>query len=411
LSEQSPYSASRLPRTFRALRHRNFRLFFLGQIVSLTGTWMQTVAQGWLVYRLTDSPFMLGLVNLVALLPVAPISLLAGVISDRFPRRVVILVAEVVLAGQALLLALLTWRGIVQVWHVMVLSFVLGLAAALEQPARLAFVMDTVGREDISNAVALNSTVFNGARIVGPALAGLLVAWTGEQGCFLVNALTYLGMILALLLMRMDDKPRLQASGVGRSFLEGLRYLRQQRTILVLLSLSAIASYFALPYVTLMPAFARDVLGVGAEGLGFLMTAVGVGAVAGALGVASLRVGDRGLILSLANLLFPATLVFFSLARAYPLNLGLLTLVGASYITQQALANALIQINTDEAYLGRVMSIFGLLFNGMSRVGALQVGAVAEVTGVPVAIASSAALAIVWGLFVLWRWPFVRRIP
>ena len=267
---------SRWPRTHRALRHRNFRLYWTGQVASLVGTWMQIVAQGWLVYRLTDSPMMLGLVNVVGLVPVVPVSLLAGVLSDRFSRKKLIIVTEIVLMLQALILAYLTWSGIVQVWHVIALSFVLGGAAALEQPARLAFVVDTVGKEDLSNAVALNSSMYNVARIVGPAAAGLLVAWIGEAGCFLINGITYVPIIFAMVAIRLPSreatKEKLQVMG---SLASGFRYTWDTRAIRSLLLIVALSSFFTLPYITLMPVFARDVLAAGPEGLGFLMMAVG----------------------------------------------------------------------------------------------------------------------------------------
>jgi MFS family permease len=408
--EPSP-RVPRWSRTFLALGHRNFRLFWAGQIVSLTGTWMQIVAQGWLVYRLTDSAFTLGLVNVVGLLPVVPISLLAGVISDRFPRRNLIFITEIVLMLQALLLATLTWLDAIQIWHVIALSFVLGAAAALEQPTRLAFVVDMVGKEDLTNAVALSASAYNSARIVGPSIAGLLVAWIGEAGCFFVNGVTYMAVILALLAIRLPPpttpKTRLQ---IASSLMSGLRYIWGTRTIRALMVIVALSSFFTLPYIALMPVFARDVLQVGPEGLGFLMTGVGIGAISGALGVASIQTGRRGKWLTWGNVIGPAFLVLFCLSRSFPLSLVLIVLVGASNAVRQTLANSLIQIIASEEYHGRVMSVFNLLFNGMSRVGALGVGAVAEVTGVTWAIGIGAAISAILGLIVIWRMPYVHRL-
>jgi MFS family permease len=373
---------------------------------------MQIVAQGWLVYRLTDSPLMLGLTNVVGLLPVVPLSLLAGVLSDRFSRRKLIIITETVLMLQALGLAYLTWLGIVQIWHVMVLSFVLGGAAALEQPARLAFVVDTVGKEDLSNAVALNSSVYNAARIVGPALAGLLVAWIGEAGCFLINGLTYLPVILAMFAIHLPfqqaEKEKLQ---VMSSLASGFRYVRDTRVIRSLLLIVAFSSFFTLPYITLMPVFARDVLEAGPEGLGFLMTAVGAGAIAGALAVANVESGRRGGWLMLGNLLGPVFLFLFCVSRSFALSMVMVVLLGASNAVRQTLANSLIQIMTSARYHGRVMSIFNLLFNGMSRTGALGVGAVAELTGVPLALGASALISLMLGLVMLRGMPEVLRLP
>ena len=404
--------APRWSHTFRALRDRNFRLFWFGQIVSLTGTWMQTVAQSWLVYRLTDSPFMLGLVNLVGLLPVVPVSLLAGVISDRFPRRKLIIIADVVLMLQALAMAVLIWLNVIQVWHVIALSFILGAAAALEQPARLAFVVDTVGKEDLTNAVALNASVFNSARIVGPSIAGLTVAWVGEAGCFSINGMTYLAVILALLAIRLPpqtvSRTRLKVAG---SMASGFRYVWGTQTIRALMTVVAVSSFFTMSYVALTTVFAQDVLRAGSSGLGLLMTAVGVGAMIGALFVANIQAGHRGKWLTVGNVLGPAVLVLFCVSRLLPLSLLLLAVVAASSSVRQTLANSLIQIATPEAYQGRVMSIFNLLFAGMGRVGVLVVGGLAEIVGIAWAVGLSAAVSLICGLIVIWRMPYVHRLP
>ncbi len=403
--------ASRWPRTFRALRHRNFRLYWSGQIVSLTGVWMQIVAQGWLVYRLTDSELMLSLVNFVGLVPVVPVSLLGGVISDRLPRRGLILVTEIVLIAQALVLAVLTWLGFIQVWHIIVLSFVLASAAAVEQPARLAFVVDVVGKEDLTNAVALNSSVYNIARVVGPAIAGILVAWIGEAGCFFVNGVTFVPVILALLAIRLpvQDRPR-EHLQVGSSLVGGLRYTWENKTIRSLMVIVALSSFLTLPYIVLMPAFAQDVLKVGSDGYGFLMTAVGIGAIVGALLVANVHTGRRGRWLIVSNIVAPGLLVLFCLSTAFPLSLALAMLVGGANAMRQTLANSLIQIKTAEQYHGRVMSIFSLLFNGMSRVGAVGVGAVAESTGVPLAVGTSAGAMLLAGIAMSRGMPKVRDL-
>lgn len=398
--------------TFRALCYRNFRLFWFGQIVSLTGTWMQIVAQGWLVYRLTDSPLMLGLVNVVGLLPVVPVSLLAGVVSDRFPRRHLIIVTEVLLMLQALAMAVLTWLNAIQVWHVIVLSFVLGAAAAMEQPARLAFVADTVGKEDLTNAVALNASVYSGARVVGPSIAGLAVAWMGEAGCFFINGVTYLAVICAVVAMRLTipttPKTRLQ---VTQSLVDGFKYVWDTRIIRSLMAIVAVSSLFALPYVALLPVFARDVLQVGPQGLGLLMAGGGIGAIGGAMGVASIRVGRRGRWLTWGNIMGPAFLVLFCLSWSFPLSLVLTILAGASNAVRQTLANGLIQLTASEEYHGRVVSVYNVLFNGMSRVGALGVGGLAELTGVTWAVGLGAVVSLIWGLMVIWRMPSVRRYP
>ncbi|MCP4361670.1 MAG: MFS transporter [Chloroflexi bacterium] len=409
---ESTLPTSRRFQTFRALRHRNFRLFWLGQIVSLTGTWMQTIAQGWLVYELTDSPFMLGLVNFISLVPVVPVSLVAGVISDRFSRRTIVLIAEIILLLQAAVLALLILTDVIQVWHLMLLSFVLGAAVALEQPARLALVVDMVGREDLSNAIALNSAVFNGARIIGPAAAGLLVAAVGVAGCFILNSATYLVAIITLVFIKLPPhiKPETPLK-VGGSMVSGFKYVWGNKTVRALMAIVTVTSFFSLSFVVLATIFASDVLDAGPTGLGFLMAGVGIGAVIGALIVANLQAGHRGKWLTIGNVIGPAILILFALSSSFAISFILIVLVGISNAIRQTLATSLIQITTPEEYQGRVMSIFNLLFNGMSRLGNLGVGAAAEVTGVAAAVGLGAAGSLAWGVFVLWRLRYVRDLP
>lgn len=399
------------PLALRALERRDFRLFWFGQAIAQTGNWMQIVAQGWLVYQLTDSPLMLGVVSVVGLLPVVPVSLLAGVISDRFPRRNLIIATDVVLMLQALALAWLTWQGTIQVWHVIALSFVLGASASLQQPARLAFVADIVGEEDLTNAVALNASVYNVARIVGPVIAGLLMGAVGAAGCFFVNGVAYVPVLVALLAIKIRRRSRpVDDSKIGHSLMHGFRYMWNARTMRSLMLLVAVSSFFALPYVTLLPAFANDVLGVGPQGLGWLTTMVGIGAVVGALGVGNVPASRRGWWLITGNLIAPIFLVFFSMSHSFVLSLALLVLVGAGNAVRNTLANSLLQLNADGDYQGRVMSVYNLLFNGMSRVGALGIGGLAQFIGIPWAIGLGAMACVIWGLFVIWRMPYVQRL-
>lgn len=410
-SDEPLIQSSTLPRVIRALRHRNFRLFWFGQIVSLTGTWMQTVAQSWLVYKLTNSPFMLGLVNVVGLLPVLPISLLAGVISDRFSRRNLIIVADLVLALQAFAIAALAWLNIIRVWHVIILSFILGAAAALEQPARLAFVVDTVGKEDLTNAVALNTSVFNTARIIGPSIAGIIIAWMGEASAFFINGLTYLVVISALLAIRLPDIRLPKAKGqVAGSLYNGFRFVWGNHTIRTLMLIVAIASFFTMSFVALATVFAEDVLRSGSVGMGLLMTAVGIGALIGALFVANLGDGHRGKWLTWSNILGPAVLIAFCASRSLVLSMVLIALVAASSAVRQTLANSLIQITTPQEYQGRVMSIFNLLFNGMGRIGVISIGGLAEFTGIAIAVGLGAVVSLLLGLLIIWKAPQIYRL-
>ena len=270
-STQPPAAASlsaeqglRFPTTFRALRHRNYRLWFFGQGTSLVGTWMQTMAQQVLIYRLTGSAAALGLVNFVAIIPLVPLALWGGSISDRASKRTIILITQTVMTIQALLLAILTWTGTVQVWHVMALAFVLGAANAVDMPARQAFTVDMVeGKEDLTNAIGLNSAIFNGARAIGPALAGLAVAATGEGTAFFLNALSFIAVIISLLMMRNLPNSSVrppQDARLGSHMLEGVRFVLQQQTIFVLISLIAVSAFLSMPYNTLMPVFGDVVL-------------------------------------------------------------------------------------------------------------------------------------------------------
>ncbi|MFC1922349.1 MFS transporter [Chloroflexota bacterium] len=411
-SSDSLAAASRWSRTIRSLRHRDFRIYWTGQVVSMVGTWMQIVAQGWIVYALTDSPLMLGLVSFAGLLPVLPISLAAGVLSDRYSRRSIMMVTESVLMLQAFAMAALIWLDVIQVWHIILLSFILGAAAAMEQPARLAIVADIVGDEDLSNAVALNSGGNNTARIIGPSIAGLIIATYGGAACFLINGITYLVFILALFAIRV---PRQSLSSDQERFVtslsDGFKYIMQSKVILGLLFIISVASFLTIPYIALMPVFAKDILQVGASGLGFLLTAVGVGAILGAILVAYLQPGRRGKWLTIANFVGPVFLVLFSFSGTLPLSLLFVVFVGASNAIRLTLANSLAQLNSAKEYHGRVMSIFNLLFNGMSRVGALFIGGFAELTNIAWVLGISAAASAIIGLVVIYRMPQVRRLP
>jgi MFS family permease len=263
------------------MRHRNFRLFFFGQLISLSGTWMQTTAQQWLVYRITDSQLSLGVVTFAAFLPVLLLSLFMGVIVDRFPRRPLLLLTQTWFMLLAVVLAVITALGIVEYWHIILLSFLLGIANALDMPARQAFFVDMVEHDDLMNAIALSSSIFNGARIIGPALGGLVVASLGEAPAFAINAVTFAAVLAGLLLMRFPPFKRPEGSASGlREILAGLGYLASDRRALGLVSMVALLSFFAFPYAILFPAVARDVLGTGAEGYGGLMAAM-VGALGG----------------------------------------------------------------------------------------------------------------------------------
>lgn len=402
----------RLPAMLRALQHRNYRLFFIGQLISLTGTWMQTVAQGWLVLRLTDSPSLLGLVAAFASLPVLLFSLPAGALADRVPKRTLLLMTQVVAMLLALVLALLTLTGLVQVWHVLLLAALLGLVNAFDAPARQAFTVEMVGRADLLNAIALNSSIFNGARTIGPAVAGMVVAAIGEGPAFLLNGLSFLAVIAGLLMMRL---PPFQAPSGTRSvhqLREGLSYIASEPAVRSLLLLAGSLSLFGFVYIPLLPVFARDVLGAGASGLGWLSAASGMGALTAALLLAQFsdRI-RRGHLVIAALLIYPVFMIGFTLARSLPLAMLLLALSGLSGVTAMALTNTLIQSIVPDALRGRVMSVFTLLLMGLSPLGGMFAGVIAEYVGsVPLVVAASAALAWLICLLGILRAPHLRQL-
>ncbi len=410
-SETTAATGTRLPAMLRALRHRNYRLFFVGQLISLTGTWMQSVALGWLVLRLTNSPALLGLTAAASSLPVLLLSLTAGTIVDRVPKWRLLLTTQVVAMILAVTLAALTLTGLVQVWHIMVLAALLGVVNAFDAPARQSFTVEMVGREDLLNAIALNASIFNGARTIGPAVAGVVVALIGEGPAFAFNALSFVFVIAGLLMMRLP--PFSPGDGKRRGQLrEGLAYIRGEPRVLALLVQAGAICLFCFVYIPLLPIFARDVLGTGAGGLGALSAASGLGALVAALVLAQL--GDkvpRGRLLGTAALIYPGLLIAFTTARWLPLSMLLMALTGWAGVTTMALTNTLIQSIVPDALRGRVMSVFTLLIMGLSPMGGMLAGLIAQFVGsVPLVVAASALIG--WGITVTvaFKAPFLRQL-
>lgn len=403
---------SRFPPIFRALRHRNYRLFFIGQLISLTGTWMQSIAQGWLVLRLSNSPAMLGLVAAAASLPVLLLSLPAGTLADRVSKRRLLLVSQVVAMALAVILAWLTLTERIEVWHVVTLATLLGMVTAVEGPARQAFTVEMVGREDLLNAIALNSSIFNAARTVGPAVAGVVVALIGEGPAFALNAASFVFVIASLLLMRLP--PFLPPSRVQRrgQLREGLRYIQNEPRVRALLMQAAAISFFCFSYIPLLPVFARDILHVGASGLGMLSAASGLGALTAALILA--QFGDavpRGRLVRLAALLQPGLLIAFSASRWLPLSLLLIAMAGWAGVTTMALTNTLIQSIVPDSLRGRVMSVFTLLLMGLSPMSGMLAGGIAQVVGsVPLVVAGNAVAGWLIVATIAVRAPFLRAL-
>lgn len=399
-------------RALSALRHRNFRLFYYGQILSLVGTWMQTTAQGWLVLELTDSEFLLGLVTAAGSLPILLFTLYAGVVADRTDKRRIILAAQAASLVGALALAVLTQTGLVTVGWILVLVTLQGVANAFEVPTRQSFFVELVGKEDLTNAIALNSSAFNLTRIIGPALAGLLIGAVGIAVCFYLNALSYLAVLAGLLAIR---RPPFQRPPRTASTLENLRegfaYLWGNRLARTLVTVIAAASILALPYAMLLPVFARDVLHVGAQGLGWLLSAAGAGALAGGITLASASGRVRGGRLLLASSTgFAVLLGAFAFSRWFPLSLALLAAAGFCLISFTATVNAMLQAVVPDALRGRVMSVYVFMFMGMTPIGSLQAGTLARFVGAPAALAAGTAALLLVVLVVWARVPELREV-
>ena len=381
-------SGNGLPATLRALRHRNFQLFFSGQLISLIGTWMQTVAQAWLVYRLTQSSLLLGSVGFAGQFPVFMVAPIGGIVADRYNRQRVVIGTQTASMILAFILAVLTLTHRVQVWHIFVLAALLGVVNAFDIPGRQAFLVDMVGKDDLMNAIALNSSMFNGARIIGPAIAGILVAKIGEGWCFFANAVSYIAVIAGLLMMKLTPRVYKAPEGSPLShIIEGFRWVRNTGPIRVLLLLLGLVSLVGMPYTVLMPVFADKILHSGAGGLGILMGATGVGAMLGALTLAS-RSGVRGLgrwvAFSCAG--FGVSLILFAFSRNFWLSVAFLLPAGFSMMLQMSSSNTLIQAMVPDQLRGRVMSLYSMMFMGMAPFGALMGGAVSDRLGAPIAV-------------------------
>ncbi len=401
-----------LRRTFAALGYRNYRLWFLGQLVSLLGTWMQATAQAYLVFELTHSAAYLGYVAFAAGIPPWLFMLYGGVVADRVSRRKLLLVTQACMLLLAAVLAVLAFTGAVQAWHILCLAFALGVVNAFDAPARHALVSDLVPREDLTNAIALNSTMFNAATAVGPAAAGLTYDWFGPGWCFGLNAGSFVGVLVALALIRLPPTPpRPPAGPAGRELAEGLRFAAGHREIRLLLGLVVALSLFGLAFATLMPAWAVNVLGGGAATNGFLMSARGAGALVGALAIASLgRIRFHGRLLTWASLAFPAAVLVFSALRHQTLALAVLVLAGGAMIVCFNLCNALVQTLAPDALRGRVMGIYSLAFFGFMPAGGLLAGALATRLGEPLTVAAGAAVFLALALGVRLLQPSLSRL-
>jgi len=402
------HAARGLGHTLRALRSRNYRLFFAGQGLSLIGSWMTRVATGWLVYRLTGSAGWLGIIAFAEQIPLCLITPVAGVLADRWNKRRILLAAQILSMLQSLTLGVLALSGGIHIWHILALCFFQGLVNAFDVPARQAFVIEMVDRqEDLGNAIALNSSIFNGARLLGASMAGIVIASAGEGWCFILDAATFLAVIVALLAMRFPvRRRRVETKALLGQLLDGLKYAVNSKPIRTFLLLVALTSLMGLPYTVLMPVFAREVLQGDARTYGFLMGATGLGAVSGALYLASRRsVLGLGHVVVRAGMIFSLGLASFALARSTVLAWLLLLVTGFGMLVQMAGSNTMVQTLVDDDKRGRVMSLYALAVLGTAPFGNLLAGAMAARIGVPAALLIGAGLCMAGSVW------FARALP
>jgi MFS family permease len=405
-----------LAQTFVAFRHHNYRLYFTGGIISQIGNWMQMTTQGWLVYELTRSAGFLGVVSFASALPVLLLSLAAGVVVDRWPRRTVLATTKVGAMGVSFALAALVLWKVVEPWHILVLSFLLGINNAFEGTARQTFVKDMVGKDDMTNAIAMNSVSFNSSRIIGPTIAGVLIYAIGPGWCFFLTGVGYIAALTSLVMMRLPHTPPppRQAS-IWLEIKEGLTYIREHQTIRTLMLVVVVSSIFGFVYQALLPAYVREVLHAStqdsAQAQGFLTSMAGIGSLVGALAVASLGQSKRrGLILTFGNFVFPIALMVLAVSQWLPLSALALVAVSLGLMVQSTTANALVQSNVPDHLRGRVMSVYMLCFFGMTPIGSLQGGLIAQYFGVPLAIGFGGTVTLLFSLFLLWRMRYVREL-
>ncbi|HXE59423.1 MAG TPA: MFS transporter [Gemmatimonadaceae bacterium] len=410
----TPSSVAPVPRYRNPIRvlmvHRNFRLFWLGQTGSVIGTWMESVARGWLALQLTNSAFMVGVVSAAGSLPVLLLTLYAGVVVDRHPKLRLVKLTQALLGVQAAILWWFDWSGHITVAWLALLSLVAGSISAFDIPARQALMIELVGREDVVDAIALNSSGFNVARVIGPALAAIVIDRLGLAWCFAINSVSFLLVLIGLSMIRLaPGAMRAAGAAAGQAgssmagLVEGLRFMVRTKPVALLMTLVAVYSIFGIPFLVMMPVFAQDVLHGGARTYGILLAAVGIGAVIGALSLAMVgHRARRGQWLAYASASFCVFLFLFSFTRTIWLSVPMLGLVGFAMIQNNALANGLLQTLSPDHLRGRVMAAYAFVFVGMGPIGSLLAGAVAEVAGTPVAVGGGAVVLFLFAGWVLW---------
>ncbi len=401
-----------LKNTFRSLKYRNYRLFFAGQGASLIGTWVQRLALPWLVWRLTGSPFLLGLVAFAGWIPAILLSPIAGALIDRWDRYRVLIITQVLSMVQAIILTVLYFMGETPIWVIIGLSLFLGCINAFDVPARQAFVIDMVDdKKDLGNAIALNSSLFNGARLVGPSVAGLLIAATNEGVCFLINALSFIFVLASLFAMRLRKSEHMPSKeSFIREITDGFRYSFGNLPVRSLLVLLGILSVMGMPYIVLLPVLTSEILNAGSRTYGFLMGAVGLGALVGALYLAS-RKGTRGLwrTIAIASAVFGTGVVLLSLTGDLVLSLMVLFVIGLSMITTTAATNTMLQTIAEEEKRARVMGFYSMALLGAFPIGSLIAGTMADLLGVRTTLAIGGSISIIAALFFSWRLPAIME--
>jgi MFS family permease len=405
--------SSKFKTIFRSLQYRNYKLFFSGQSISLIGTWMQRIAMPWLVYHLTGSAFLLGLVSFAGQIPTFLLAPLGGVVTDKFSKYRVLLITQIISLIQALILAVLALTGMIQIWQIVVLSIILGCVNAFDVPSRHSFVIEMVEKkEHLGNAIALNSMIFNGARLIGPSIAGMMLATTGEGVCFLINAISYVFVVISLLLMHVQKKEVIRKPGnIFDEMKEGFNYTFGFAPIKHLLILLGVVSLMGSSYQVLMPVFAKEILHGNSSTFGFLMGAAGLGALAGAVFLASREtVLKLGRIIPAAAAIFGVGLIALSMTKYLPVSLLLMIIIGLGLMLHTASSNTILQTITDDDKRGRVMSFYSLAIMGTAPFGSLLAGSLAKIVGTPVTILVGGISCIIGAFFFYKKLPELKRI-
>lgn len=398
----------RITDSFPALEHRNFRLFWLGQMVSLIGTWMQNIGQGWLVLELTNSSFLLGLISAVQFLPMMLFSLFAGVIVDRFPKRKLILFTQSSFAVTSFILATLTALKVINYWEILILALINGFLNTIDVPARQSFIIDLVGKKDLMNAIALNSAVFNAARIIGPAIAGILIGKLGYAICFYLNSASFIAVIIGLILITVEGvTPKLKdaKTRIIEDLKDGMTYIKNMPVILHTILMIAVLSTFSMNFNVLVPVFTKNVLHREATGYGLLMSAMGIGALIGALTLASIsKRGVKPVCLFAGGIGLGLFQILIGIQNSYTLTAFLLALSGWFMVTFTSSANTTIQINSADEFRGRVMSVYSLVFGGVTPIGSMYAGTLSQRFGPHITFIVSGVIAMAYSFYVLSRY-------